>query len=365
MDAITLTKENAHRVTMVRRKDAPESTPVAFHFRGKKYGYCNYAHLIGEICDENILPPEEFGQWEVTETVHPGYLESLWEAAYHAHYWSSQNPEMRGESALADYEKELHEDLMSMPESEREQYLTNYSNHLSGLWAVESRVASSFVTGRANFNYRHNEKANRSYENKYSDFRQWRERALKAVEKRKEAIKSPEERTNEEWKAIKERINQTVETIVGIDTGVERGYNRSLLVSNLFGRIATQANNGNVEIVDRAVALVREWNKKVKKPIITERHSFFKLPEVARNVLGYKVEQANCENREITFDGGKLIWNYEEDRLQILFDEKPNEEKRTVLKKSAFKWAPSQQAWQRLLTRNAEYAARQVLGIDF
>lgn len=365
MEAITLTKKNAHRVTMVRSKDAPESTPVAFHFRGKNYGYCNYAHLIGDISDEKILPPDEFGQWEVTETAHPGYLEALWEAAYHAHYWSSQNPEMRGESALADYEKELHEDLMSMPESEREQYLTNYRKQLSGLWASESHVASAFVTGRANFNYSRNEKANHAYDNKYNNFRQWRERALKAVEKCKETMKSPEKKTDEEWEVVKKRINSTVTTIVGIDTGVERGYNRSLFVSNLFNRVATHANNGNVEIVDRAVALVREWNKKVKKPIITERHNFFKLPEVARNVLGQQKEQANRKNREITFDGGKLVWNYREVRLQIFFEEKPDEGKRTELKKNAFKWAPSQQAWQRQLTRNAECAARQVLGIDF
>ena len=33
METTLLTKENAHRVTMVRRVDAPESEPVAFLFR--------------------------------------------------------------------------------------------------------------------------------------------------------------------------------------------------------------------------------------------------------------------------------------------------------------------------------------------
>ena len=36
---------------------------------------------------------------------------------------------------------------------------------------------------------------------------------------------------------------------------------------------------------------------------------------------------------------------------------------RTTLKRNAFKWAPRNQAWQRQLTRNAEYAAGQVLKI--
>ncbi|MCS2318991.1 hypothetical protein NXY33_08865 [Bacteroides fragilis] len=76
-------------------------------------------------------------------------------------------------------------------------------------------------------------------------------------------------------------------------------------------------------------------------------------------------EQAGRENREIPFDGGRLVWNYGENRLQILFDGKPDEQTRTLLKKTAFKWAPSHQAWQRQLTLAAESAARHVLRIDF
>lgn len=366
METTLLTKKNAHRVTMVRRKGSPESAPVAFKYRGKHgFGIGNFQHLLGEGDAARVIPENEFGQWEVVETAHPGYLEESWGNACHAHYWNSQNPELRGEDDITSYEKELHEDLMSIPENEREQYMANYKSHLSGLWASESRVANAFVTGPSNFNYRRNEKANRAFENKYKDFRQWRERTLKAVGKRKEAMKSPEERTDEEWQGIGKRMEHTLATITGIDTGTERGYNRSLLVSNLFGRIATYANNGNVGIVDRAVAMVRQWNGKVKKPVITERHKFFTLPEVARNVLKQQEERANRENREVAFEGGKVVWNYEENRLQILFDNKPDEERRTVLKRNAFKWAPSRQAWQRQLTRSAESAARQALGIDF
>ena len=76
METITLTKVNAHRVLTIRRKDAAESEPVAFHFRGKKYGYCSYAHLIGDIAEEKILAPANFADWEVVEFAHPGYLEA-------------------------------------------------------------------------------------------------------------------------------------------------------------------------------------------------------------------------------------------------------------------------------------------------
>lgn len=58
-----------------------------------------------------------------------------------------------------------------------------------------------------------------------------------------------------------------------------------------------------------------------------------------------------------TFPGGKAKINEGENRLQLLFDEKPSEEQRQALKSEGFKWAPSQSAWQRQLNQNAIRAA--------
>jgi hypothetical protein len=67
-------------------------------------------------------------------------------------------------------------------------------------------------------------------------------------------------------------------------------------------------------------------------------------------------------NQEVGFSGweffdGRVEANTELNRLQIFFDEKPNEVERTLLKANGFKWAPSQGAWQRQLNDNAIYAA--------
>jgi hypothetical protein len=61
-----------------------------------------------------------------------------------------------------------------------------------------------------------------------------------------------------------------------------------------------------------------------------------------------------------TFPGGKAEVNAGENRLQLFFDDKPPQEQREVLKKHGFKWAPSQGAWQRQLTRNALYACDRI-----
>ena len=60
------------------------------------------------------------------------------------------------------------------------------------------------------------------------------------------------------------------------------------------------------------------------------------------------------------FDGGKAVANTEKSRLQLFFDEKPDESKRTMLKRYGFRWTPTEGAWQRLLNDNAIYACDRI-----
>lgn len=60
------------------------------------------------------------------------------------------------------------------------------------------------------------------------------------------------------------------------------------------------------------------------------------------------------------FDGGRVVVNTNENRLQIIFDGKPDADLRAELKSEGFRWAPSQGAWQRQLTDNAFRAARRI-----
>ena len=55
-----------------------------------------------------------------------------------------------------------------------------------------------------------------------------------------------------------------------------------------------------------------------------------------------------------------MVVNSELNRLQIVFDDKPNEKLRENLKGEGFRWAPSQGAWQRQLTPNAFQAIRRI-----
>lgn len=60
------------------------------------------------------------------------------------------------------------------------------------------------------------------------------------------------------------------------------------------------------------------------------------------------------------FDGGEAVVNTSANRLQIIFDDKPDDDLRQELKQYGFRWAPSVGAWQRQLTKNALYAAKRI-----
>ena len=60
------------------------------------------------------------------------------------------------------------------------------------------------------------------------------------------------------------------------------------------------------------------------------------------------------------FGGGEAVINLANNRLQLMFAEKPNDDERAVLKKNGFKWAPTAKAWQRPLDFKSMAAAERI-----
>lgn len=81
------------------------------------------------------------------------------------------------------------------------------------------------------------------------------------------------------WKSIVDSVT----TIYMIDSGQERGLTRSLFVNSMAEKIKRQHKNGNQDIVDAALALIRELQDTIAtkhkwdKPQISDRHSIWKL----------------------------------------------------------------------------------------
>lgn len=361
--AIPLTKTNAYRVTLIKRTGTDEEA-VLFHFRKKRMGLNNYTHAYGNEGELKELCSDDFKNWEAVAFRYPGHLEGLMEKAENAYRWSSFDPDVRGETDILQYERILQEDTQQIPEGKQEEYISAYKQKFSSLLSSLSNCASAMITGPANFNHKRNEKANISYDNRYKEFHEWRNRFINAMKRMKEAARPEEEKQDEVWQILKKDIGRSADIIHEIDTGKSKGYHRALFVSGILNKVETFANHGNVEVVQKAVDFINEYNSKIKKPVITVRNKFFTLPEVAQRMKDKLQAVREQENKEMTFEGGILVWNYEEDRLQILFDDIPEESKRTELKSSGFRWSPTNKAWQRQLTSNAIRAAKRILNLS-
>lgn len=60
------------------------------------------------------------------------------------------------------------------------------------------------------------------------------------------------------------------------------------------------------------------------------------------------------------FVGGEAIINLANNRLQLIFEEKPTSEQRAILKQNGFKFAPKATAWQRPLDYKTMAAANRI-----
>ncbi len=119
-----------------------------------------------------------------------------------------------------------------------------------------------------------------------------------------------------------------------------------------------------------APGITEEQAKKIDAKLAAPRYSWETQPFLSYDLTNNNSEIKRLEKRiaEITrnqevgfsgweFEGGYAEANTDMNRLQLFFDEKPSEPQRASLKSHGFKWAPSQDAWQRQLNDNAIYAA--------
>lgn len=159
------------------------------------------------------------------------------------------------------------------------------------------------------------------------------ERAIEKLEEKLEDMKNAQERMKAANKAIRLK-----DTEAGDDLLREMGYSeeaiKNLREPDFCGRVGYPSfeltnNNANIRRVEERIKSLKAAK-----------------------------ERGSSEQEYKTF---KVVENTEAMRYQIIFDGKPEEEIRTLLKSNGFKWAPSQGAWQRQITGNGKWAFNRVV----
>lgn len=378
MEAIVLCRRNCHRADKIRQISNPENGDWTFEFRGQKlregFMHTEYAHLASKPGFGNAVvisdSDKEMKLWEVVSWKYDISFDDLWDRAVRAYEGTSFIPEVRAATAIREYESLVIEDLKNLPTEEHDDYVNRFKELVGVLFDKHSRVLSSMITGPANFPVKRNEKANSSFDRAVNEFNEWRAKYAKRSAKRIEAAKSPEERESEEWLGLKREIDFHVQTCVEIDTGKNTYSYRTAFTNSISGKIGRLANNGKAYLVMKALAYIKEVQESdktgLKKPLFTSRHKIWKFQEVCEQSIQRRTEREGHESVEIPFDGGKVVKNFAEDRLQIFHDKKPDSNVILSLKRNGFKWSRFNGCWQRQLTSNAFYgAARVIIGEGF
>ena len=116
-------------------------------------------------------------------------LEKYYNTAYHSYSAQSFYPEKRATQVLEEFSTELAMDLAALDSPNN--YQEKYEAKLLAWLSAKGRCMSVMITGPANFPVARNKKNMQSEQNRWEEFRTWRERYFKAVNRQRTL--SPEE----------------------------------------------------------------------------------------------------------------------------------------------------------------------------
>jgi predicted RNA methylase len=91
--------------------------------------------------------------------------------------------------------------------------------------------------------------------------------------------------------------------------------------------------------------LEKDFAGRVGFPAYALQNNNAEMSRLKKRIEELSVKQSQ-QTQKIEFDGGEIVDNVAENRLQIFFDSKPDEATREKLKSNGFRWAPSAGAWQ-------------------
>lgn len=299
--------------------------------------------------------------------------------AYDAYRWNSMSPDRRAEREQQQYVDHIAavynnlRQFATTPETEQQlateltRYKEGYVRRLTNLLNAASRTASPMVAGPANFNTRRNQKAIESERKKLTELVDWSKRAQSAMWKTLAPpgeggpISADDPEAITALKKKVERLTALQEKAKTYNRLVQRGTNRDGLTTAATKLVAELAELGFErrtvkDLVDGDVM----GNRGFPGYWLSNNNAKIKAAQARVDDL---VKRRAGSTAEYPFDGGRVVENVEDNRVQLHYDAKPAPEMIQKLKSRGFKWAPSVGAWQRQLTNNALYAVTELLGL--
>ncbi|MCL2853334.1 MAG: DUF3560 domain-containing protein [Defluviitaleaceae bacterium] len=232
-------------------------------------------------------------------------------------------------------------------------YCAKLAANFNKSFEIDARVPSIMIAGPSNFPVRKKEKQNAARDRNMEEYRDIQGILDKIKGIGTAGISSDDPNAIDKLKEKLESLENSQAAMKAVNA-----YYRK------HGALDGCPDLSNDTIMKLKAGMSRDWRKN-PKPF--ESYSLSNNNAEIRRIKKRIEDMERRIDRSADgwdFDGGSVVINKEVNRLQIIFDAKPDEELRAELKSNGFRWAPSQNAWQRQYTDNALYAVKRIKAVS-
>ena len=235
-----------------------------------------------------------------------------------------------------------HEKIDSLVDT----YARKLAENMNSSFSIEARVPSILIAGGSNFPVRKKEKQNAARDRNMEDWNEIQGLLDKIRSTGMGGISADDPQAIQKLEAKLEKLQAAQDTMKAVNA-----YYRK-------HKTLDGCPNLSAERIEAMKAeMSSQWH------IDDKPYPSWALSNNNAEIRRIKGRIAELTKKQETayagweFDGGTVEMNREDNRLQIFFEEKPDEKTRETLKENGFRWSPKAGAWQRQLNDNAIYAA--------
>lgn len=257
-------------------------------------------------------------------------------------------------------------------EAEYKQLLTEYYNDSNRRWGDNP---GWHITGPAGRNNRAAERRSQAAQNKAEEYEEKLKRFEENTNKKLKSME-PEEKQIARWRNGKWSHGETIDAADPLAEKKLQAKIDYLRESNEQSKAANKYWNKNHSMsgfegfseeknqkINSQLERIYSDSSKIRSPFSTTNNSaeIRRTESRLKDIQSRKEKASSGATGDRSFNGGTLVHNTGNNRLQLIFDGKPSVEVRNQLKRNGFHWKASENAWQRQLTPNAERAAESIL----
>lgn len=262
---------------------------------------------------------------------------------------------VRGVYALADCVKGMNPDCAEEALHLAERYSRKLAEWYNRHFSIEAQYPSIMISGAGNFSMRKKEKQNAARDKHMKEYE-----SIKAIKTRLESLATKKA-------IIKSSDANATEKLEEKAAELKKAHEVMKKVNAFYRKHKTLENCPAINEEQRiklTEKMGQQWHlADVPFASFSLSNNLQKIKAAETRLSGLKAakEQGSLSKpTEIKGFSVEVKENTELMRLQLIFEEKPSEEVRAMLKAHGFRWSPKNSAWQRQLTNNARYSLNQI-----